>query len=101
VSGTYDRDWLALHRRLAKLERRCKRLAAMLRLFVVLFRVVKPDLSRVRLVGLDKARLLRAVERSPDLPRLSSARQERVEAPENEHRLSRRAGVTVADRGGF
>jgi transposase InsO family protein len=64
ISGTDDRDWLALHRRLAKLERRCKRLAAMLRLFVVLFRVVKPDLSRVRFVGLDKARLLRAVERT-------------------------------------
>jgi hypothetical protein len=64
VAGTDERDWLALHRRLAKLERRCQRLAAMLRLFVVLFRVLKPDLSRVRFVGHDKARLLRAVERS-------------------------------------
>jgi hypothetical protein len=59
-----DRAFLDLHRRLARLERRCQRLSAILRLFVVLFRVLRPDLSHVRFVGLDKARLLRAVHRS-------------------------------------
>lgn len=59
-----DRLVLDLHRRLARAERRCDRLAAMLRLLVVLFRVAKPDLSRVRFAGLDKARLLRAVART-------------------------------------
>lgn len=59
-----DHAILVLHRRLARLERRCRRLAAMLRLFVILFRVLKPDLSHVRFVGLDKARLLRAVGRT-------------------------------------
>jgi transposase InsO family protein len=68
-----DRLFLDLHRRLARLERRCKRLAAILRLFVVLFRVLKPDLSHVRFVGLDKARLLRAVDRSRGVLRLQRA----------------------------
>jgi transposase InsO family protein len=68
-----DRLFLDLHRRLAKLERRCQRLAAILRLFVVLFRVLKPDLSHVRFVGLDKARLLRAVDRTRGVLRLRRA----------------------------
>jgi len=34
--ATDDRAYLELHRRLAKLERRCQRLEAILRLFVVL-----------------------------------------------------------------
>jgi transposase InsO family protein len=59
-----DRLFLDLHRRLARLERRCQRLAAILRLLVVLLRVLKPDLSHVRFVGPDKARLLRAIERT-------------------------------------
>lgn len=42
-----DRLFLDLHRRLARLERRARPLAAMLRLFVVLLRVLKPDLSHV------------------------------------------------------
>ena len=53
-----------LQRRLARVEERCRRLASVLRLLFVLFRVLKPDLSRVRFSGPDKARLLRAVDRT-------------------------------------
>jgi putative transposase len=56
-----------LRRRVARLEKRVKRLAAVLRLLFVLFRVIAPDLSRVRFVGLDKARLLRAIDRTRDV----------------------------------
>lgn len=54
----------ALQARVARLERRCRRLSAVLRLLFVLLRVLKPDLSRVRFLGPDKARLLRAVDRT-------------------------------------
>ena len=59
-----DRAFLVLHRSLARLDRRCQRLTAVLRLLLVLLRVLKPDLSHARFVGPDKARLLRAVHRT-------------------------------------
>ena len=55
---------LELRLRIARLERRVEVLTALLRLLLVLFRVAKPDLSRVRFAGRDKARLLRAVTRT-------------------------------------
>ena len=53
-----------LQRKLARVEKRCRRLASVLRLLFVLLRVLKPDLSHVRFSGPDKARLLRAVDRT-------------------------------------
>ena len=58
------RTFLDLHRRLARLERRCRLLQAVVRLIVVLVRVLKPDLAHVRFAGSDKHRLLRAVGRT-------------------------------------
>ena len=51
-------------RKVARIEKRCRRLAGVLRLLFVLLRVLKPDLSRLRFSGADKARLLRAVDRT-------------------------------------
>lgn len=62
--GGGDLAVLELHRRIARLERRVEILTALLRLLLVLLRVAKPDLSRVRFAGRDKARLLRAVART-------------------------------------
>lgn len=62
--GGDGRGVLELRLRIARLERRVEVLTALLRLLLVLFRVAKPDLSRVRFAGRDKARLLRAVTRT-------------------------------------
>ena len=53
-----------LLRRVARLERRCRRLVAILHVVFALLRAVKADLSRLRVAALDKARLLRAVDRT-------------------------------------
>jgi hypothetical protein len=55
----------ALHARIARLERRVERLGAMLRVVLALLRILRPDLSRLRVPeGADKRRLLRAIERA-------------------------------------
>ena len=53
-----------LQRKLTRVEKRCRRLAGVLRLLFVLLRVLKPNLARLRFAGTDKARLLRAVDRT-------------------------------------
>lgn len=53
-----------LRRRVARIERRCRRLVAILHVVFALLRAVKADLSRLRVAALDQARLLRAVERT-------------------------------------
>jgi putative transposase len=53
--------------RVTRLERRCQRLAAVLRVLFALLRTLKPDLSRLRVAELDKTRLLRAVDRTRDV----------------------------------
>jgi len=51
--------------RVARLERRVRRLAAMLRVVFALVRILQPDLTRLRIpAGAEKHRLLRAIERS-------------------------------------
>ncbi|MEA3502923.1 MAG: hypothetical protein U9R47_09140 [Actinomycetota bacterium] len=51
--------------RVAKLEKRVARLSVVLRIFFALFRLLQPDLTRLRVPhGCDKARLLRAIDRS-------------------------------------
>ena len=52
---------------LARTERRCQRLSAVLRVLFSLLRTLKPDLSRLRVAELDKPRLLRAVDRTRDV----------------------------------
>lgn len=64
-----------LRRRLARLERRCRRLVAVLHVVFALLRAVKADLSRLRVAALDKARLLRAVDRSRQRERDSPRRK--------------------------
>jgi transposase InsO family protein len=53
-----------LRRRVVRLERRCERLGAVLRLLVALPRTLAPDLSRVRVAAEGKARVLRAIDRT-------------------------------------
>jgi len=53
-----------LRRRVARLEKRNTRLAAVLRVSFVLLRTLAPDLCHMRVPALDKARLLRAIERT-------------------------------------
>lgn len=53
-----------LRTRVARLEERNRRLVAVLRVLFALLRTLQPDLSRVRVAAADKARLLRAVERT-------------------------------------
>ncbi|MCG3133002.1 MAG: hypothetical protein HMLKMBBP_00088 [Planctomycetes bacterium] len=58
----------ALLARVAHLEKRVRRMAAFLRILLVILRIVQPDLRRLRIPRAeDKARLLRAVERSRDV----------------------------------
>lgn len=59
-----------LRRRVARLERRCRRLVAILHVVFALLRAVKADLSRLRVAALDKARLLGAVDRTRGVLRL-------------------------------
>ena len=55
----------ALHARVVRLERRVRRLGAMLRVVLALLRILRPDLSRLRVPeGSDKLRLLRAIDRA-------------------------------------
>ena len=56
---------IELRVRVAKLEKRVERLSAVLRIFFALFRLLQPDLKRLRVPhASDKARLLRAIDRS-------------------------------------
>ncbi len=54
---------IELRVRVAKLEKRVERLSAVLRIFFALFRLLQPDLKRLRVPhASDKARLLRAID---------------------------------------
>jgi putative transposase len=59
-----DISYAALQRRVARLETRCRRLTAVLRVLFVLLKVVKADLGHVRFADADKARILRAIDRT-------------------------------------
>jgi putative transposase len=60
-----DATAAALRVRVARLEKRLARLKAVLRLFFAVCRLLQPDLTRLRVPnGCDKARLLRAIDRS-------------------------------------
>lgn len=59
-----DDEAAVLRGRVARLERRCRRLVAILHVVIALLRALKLDLSRLRVAAPDKARLLRAVERT-------------------------------------
>ena len=62
---------IELRVRVAKLEKRMDRLSAVLRILFALFRLLQPDLQRLRIPhASDKARLLRAIDRSA-CPRFS------------------------------
>ena len=66
----------ALHARIVRLERRVRRLGAMLRVLLALLRGLRPDLSRLRVPdGSDKRRLLRAIESTEtgSIPSISPA----------------------------
>ena len=63
ASGTDD-DVAVLRTRVVRLELRCRRLRAVLRLVFALLRALKADLSRARVEEAEKARLLRAVDRT-------------------------------------
>ena len=67
VAHVADEAVAVLRARLARAERRCQRLAAVLRVLFALLRTLKPDLSRLRIAELDKTRLLRAVDRTRDV----------------------------------
>jgi putative transposase len=64
AASSDDESVVELRRRIALLEKRNARLRAVLRVLFVLFRVLKPDLARLRIPALDKSRLLRAVDRT-------------------------------------
>lgn len=64
VAADGDASLAELRRSLARLENRNQRLTAVLRVLFVLLRTLAPDLSRLRVPALDKARLLRAIERT-------------------------------------
>jgi putative transposase len=60
-----DESAVELRIRVARLEKRVHRLAAMLRILFALVRILQPDLTRLRVPnGSDKRRLLRAIDRS-------------------------------------
>jgi transposase-like protein len=63
VSGE-DRSAAYLLRQNAVLKKQVGRLRAVLRVLFVLFRVLKPDLARLRIPASDKERLMRAVDRT-------------------------------------
>jgi transposase InsO family protein len=68
TAPTLDATIAELQVRVARLERRMRRLLAFLRILLALLRIVKPDLRYVRVPqATDKARLLRAIERSRDV----------------------------------
>ena len=57
----------ALRCRIQVFEQRIRRLRAVLRVLFVLFRILTPDLSHLRVPAAEKSRLLRAVERTRDV----------------------------------
>jgi transposase InsO family protein len=59
-----DASSVELRARLARLEKRYRRLAAVLRVLFALLRILNPDLTRLRVPAPEKARLLRAIERT-------------------------------------
>ena len=68
-----DAPLAELRRRVARLEKRNQRLTAVLRVLFALLRTFAPDLSRLRVPALDKARLLRAIERTRSVLGLSGS----------------------------
>lgn len=65
TTPTLDATQLELLVRIARLEQRVRRLTALLRIVFALLHVLRPDLTRLRIPrARDKARLLRAIERS-------------------------------------
>ncbi len=71
TAGAPEAANVALELRVARLERRVEVLAAFVRVLLSLFRMLKPDLARVRVEAGDKARLLRAIHRSRNVSGLS------------------------------
>jgi hypothetical protein len=68
AATTTDATIVELQVRVARLERRMRRLMSFLRILLALLRIVKPDLAYLRVPqAADKARLLRAVDRSRDV----------------------------------
>ncbi len=59
-----DASLAELRRSVARLQKRNQRLTAVLRVLFALLRTLAPDLSRLRVPAPDKARLLRAIERT-------------------------------------
>jgi hypothetical protein len=65
TSPSAEAEAAQLRVRLARLQGQLRRARAMLRILFALFRILQPDLSRLRIPnGADKARLLRAIDRS-------------------------------------
>ncbi len=76
-AGLFQEDIAALETRVSLMERRVRRLRALLRLAFALLHVVRPNLSRARVSADNKLRLLGAVDRSrvPERPRLADFRE--------------------------
>ncbi len=69
-----EADDVALRVRVVRLERRLRRVEAMLRLLLALIQVLQPDLARLRIPrAADKSRLLRAIDRSQGVLGLARA----------------------------
>ncbi len=66
-AGLFQEDIAALETRVSLMERRVRRLRALLRLAFALLHVVRPNLSRARVSADNKLRLLGAVDRSRDV----------------------------------
>jgi len=64
TSAEGDASLTELRARVARLRKRNQRLTAVLRILFALLRILEPDLSRLRVPAPDKARLLRAIERT-------------------------------------
>lgn len=64
TTGTAEASMAELRARVARLEKRAELLRAVLRILFALLRIVKPDLSRLRIPAADKAELLRAIHRT-------------------------------------
>jgi hypothetical protein len=68
ASGDAEAEVADLRHRVARLEAHCRRLLALLHVVVALLRVLRADLTRLRLAAEDKTRILRAVERTRRVP---------------------------------
>lgn len=71
TTATCETSSADLRARLARTEARLRRCQALLRVLLAVLRIVQPDFTRLRVpLGADKARLLRAVDRSRGVVRL-------------------------------